>query len=232
MAIVAKLLPYGENIAVVLSDGSRFLALRTGTAFWKVPPNLNGLHTIKEMGSQLELVFENGDHVLAFPAVNMYYVGPNEEPYVPPPTPRFIWPFAPDPVYDPDDEFGPRPPLPFHNGKDFSGLVGASPGAPIIAMGAGTVVIAQTWNGDTDTSSLQSLGNYVRIDHGSGLMTGYAHGNSSPLVSVGQVVAQGEVLNYVGNTGFAFGAHLHLETWENGTRINPRDWMAAYALTA
>lgn len=210
---------------MILSDGSRYLAVY-GKGIWNVRTNPNKLNTIERYGNQLLLKFNNNAvRALAFKSTNLWYVGANPEPL-----PRFIWPFPPDPVADPDDEFGPRPPLPFHNGKDFSGLVGASYGAPIIAMGDGQVIISQIWNGDTDPSSLQSLGNYVRLSHGGGLLTGYAHMNDTPLVNFGDSVVQGQTLGYVGDTGYTFGAHLHLETWEDGVRINPRDWMSAYAI--
>jgi len=52
---------------------------------------------------------------------------------------------------------------------------------------------------------------------------------SSPPVSVGDVLTKQQNVGAVGDTGYSFGNHLHMETWENGTRINPRDWMASYA---
>lgn len=229
MAIVTKLQPYGNNLSVLFSDGSRLMAYES-QGVWYVPTgNANGLTRISEYGNQLALHFASGKKALAYPAVSLWYVGPNDEPI--PPTPRFIWPFKSDPwdtVPQDGGEYGDRSAwgLPFHNGIDFtySGIGGAE----VHVMGAGTVTISQTWDGTVGSGTLQDLGNYVRVDHGGGLWTGYAHFVNPPSVSVGQAVAQWDVLGYVGDTGFSFGNHLHMETWVGGTRINPRDWMAAY----
>lgn len=87
-----------------------------------------------------------------------------------------------------------------HNGVDF----GAPAGTPIYASAAGEVIISLSggWNG--------GYGNYVVVKHDNGTQTLYAH-NSSNAVSSGQVVAQGDVIGYVGSTGRSTGSHLHFE---------------------
>ncbi len=94
-----------------------------------------------------------------------------------------------------------------HEGID----IGGPEGAPIHAAGGGTVI----WAGDR-----HGYGNAVFIDHGSGVVTVYAH-QSKIGVSVGQHVGTGEVIGYVGHTGLAAGPHLHFEVRVNGTAYDP-----------
>lgn len=94
-----------------------------------------------------------------------------------------------------------------HKGVDLA----ADKGTPIYAVSGGTV----TYSGYD--------GNYgysVVIDHGNGLKTRYAHA-SALCVSKGKTVLQGEVIAYVGSTGYSTGNHLHFEVMVNGTRVNP-----------
>ena len=89
----------------------------------------------------------------------------------------------------------------YHSGTD----IAVPEGTPILAAADGTVTVANaldSWGG--------SYGYYVKLDHGSGLTTLYAH-CSSICVSVGQQVQAGEVIAYVGQTGRATGPHLHFE---------------------
>ena len=71
-----------------------------------------------------------------------------------------------------------------------------------------------------------SYGNYVMIYHGTDdqgntYATLYAHMNSTPPVSVGQSVSQGDVIGYVGTTGNSTGNHLHFQLLVNGTPVDP-----------
>lgn len=131
--------------------------------------------------------------------------------------PPFRWPF---PLGTVTSEFGPRPPLPYHNGIDF----GVAQGTPIPPVGRGTVSLVLVMDSE--------LGNYVRIDHGTvngvRLQTGYAHLQFPASWSSGQTITESDIVGLVGNTGFSTGAHLHLETWEGAARINPRIWMQRY----
>lgn len=94
-----------------------------------------------------------------------------------------------------------------HKGMDF----GAAYGSPIVAATDGTVDFAG-WHG--------GHGKYVRVNHGAGLATGYAH-MSRIVAKPGQRVSQGQVIGYVGSTGLSTGPHLHYEVYKNGTAINP-----------
>lgn len=89
----------------------------------------------------------------------------------------------------------------YHSGTD----IAVPEGTPILAAADGTVTVANatdSWGG--------SYGYYVKIDHGDGLTTLYAH-CSSICVTVGQQVQAGQVIAYVGHTGRATGSHLHFE---------------------
>lgn len=99
-----------------------------------------------------------------------------------------------------------------HAGIDLAG----SSGQPIAAAGAGTVILAQTYGG---------YGNTIVIDHGGGLTTLYAH-QSSLAVSNGQSVSTGDLIGYVGSTGFSTGPHLHFETREWGSPVDPMGYLS------
>lgn len=133
---------------------------------------------------------------------------------------RFIWPFSLDYV---TSEFGPRPPLPYHNGIDFS--YGGISGTAIPASHEGVVILR---------GSYSDWGNYTRIDCTpltgiSNSWTGYAHMNSPGIYAPGTMVSQGQTIGYVGNTGESTGPHLHFETATVGSRMNPRTFMDTFA---
>ena len=89
----------------------------------------------------------------------------------------------------------------YHSGTD----IAVPEGTPILAAADGTVTVANaldSWGG--------SYGYYVKLDHGDGLTTLYAH-CSSICVTAGQQVKAGEVIAYVGQTGRVTGPHLHFE---------------------
>lgn len=69
------------------------------------------------------------------------------------------------------------------------------------------------------------FGNFVRIDHGNGFITMYAHMRKNLLVKNGQIVKKGQRLGYMEDSGNAYGAHLHFEITKNGTRINPYEYL-------
>jgi hypothetical protein len=95
----------------------------------------------------------------------------------------------------------------WHLGTDFAAPAGSAVGA----MNAGVVRFA---------TSTFSYGNMVIVDHGEGIYSMYLH-MSKILVSVGQAVAQGQVLGLVGDTGFSTGDHLHISIKVNGVTVDP-----------
>jgi murein DD-endopeptidase MepM/ murein hydrolase activator NlpD len=92
-----------------------------------------------------------------------------------------------------------------------------SPGAPVYASASGTITFA----GGT---SCCSYGLYIVINHGNGLETAYAHLGSFA-VSQGEYVEQGQVIGYVGLTGYTTGYHLHFEVHLNGQIVNPLNYL-------
>jgi hypothetical protein len=98
-----------------------------------------------------------------------------------------------------------------HNGHP--GIdIDAPYGTPIHAAGNG-IVVSAGWDG--------GYGNFVLIDHGNGLVTGYGH-QSRIAVTRGQTVTQGEVIGYEGSTGYSTGPHVHFEVRINNVPHNPR----------
>ena len=98
-----------------------------------------------------------------------------------------------------------------HTGID----IGADYGDTVRAADGG-VVIHSDWMG--------GYGNAVIIDHGNGISTLYAH-NSQLLVSEGQSVAKGQAISRVGSTGYSTGPHLHFEVRQNGSPVNPLNFL-------
>lgn len=95
-----------------------------------------------------------------------------------------------------------------HWGMDFT-----SPrGTPIYAAGDGTVKRAD--------GGSEGYGKHIRIDHGYGYLTLYAH-LSKYNVTRGQKVKRGDLIGFVGSTGRSEAPHLHYEVWKDGDRINP-----------
>ncbi|WP_298944618.1 M23 family metallopeptidase [uncultured Microbacterium sp.] len=100
-----------------------------------------------------------------------------------------------------------------HRGIDFATNCGNS----IYAAASGRVIFA-AYSG--------SWGNYIKIDHGGGIVTGYAHIRAGGYaVGVGQSVSAGQVIAYVGSTGASSGCHLHFEVYSGGVRIDPAPFL-------
>ncbi len=95
----------------------------------------------------------------------------------------------------------------FHEGIDFM----ASPGTAIVAAAAGVVVASEHH---------PQYGNMIEVDHGTGLVTRYAH-CSRRLVKVGEVVMKGATIGEVGSSGRATGPHLHFEVRHRGVPQHP-----------
>jgi murein DD-endopeptidase MepM/ murein hydrolase activator NlpD len=99
----------------------------------------------------------------------------------------------------------------FHEGLDFP----ANEGTAILAAADGIVVAAER---------TPDYGNIVKIDHGAGLETRYAHA-SVILVKVGDRVVKGQKIAEVGSTGRSTGPHLHYEIRLNGNALDPRQYL-------
>jgi len=95
-----------------------------------------------------------------------------------------------------------------HRGMDFT----APKGTPVYASGDGVVKRAD--------NSASGYGKHIRIDHGYGYMTLYAH-LSKYNVKRRQKVKRGDLIGFVGSTGRSEAPHVHYEVWKEGQRINP-----------
>jgi murein DD-endopeptidase MepM/ murein hydrolase activator NlpD len=108
----------------------------------------------------------------------------------------------------------------YHNGKPTGayhrGLDLRSPmGTPVRATAAGIVRISKMY---------RLHGGTIGIDHGQGVTSLYIH-MSKLAVPEGTQVRQGDVVGYVGATGFATGPHLHWQISVNGVPVNPDEWL-------
>lgn len=101
----------------------------------------------------------------------------------------------------------------FHYGTDFA----ANSGTDVLAFSSGTVLTA---------GYDSSYGHNVKIDHGEGLVTLYAH-CSELLVSAGDEVSAGQKIAHVGASGLATGPHLHFELMKDGEYINPEYYLGS-----
>ena len=99
-----------------------------------------------------------------------------------------------------------------HTGIDFA----APAGTPILAAAGGVVASAEPH---------PEFGNVVRVDHGNGLSTLYAHA-SRFIVKTGDIIRKGQPIALVGATGRATGPHLHFEVRVNGVPQNPLKYLA------
>lgn len=100
--------------------------------------------------------------------------------------------------------------------SDHTGLdIAAKSGTDIKVVADGTVTCA---------SYKGSYGNIVKIDHGNGFETWYAH-TSKMYVRVGQQVKAGDVIAAVGSTGNSTGPHLHFEIRIDGEHVNPQTYL-------
>ncbi len=106
----------------------------------------------------------------------------------------------------------------FHNGID----IAAPKYTPIRAASAGKVVtVGRPYLAYGDTAVV------VIIAHGFNFSTLYGHLDDLhwPIVSVGQTVSAGQIIAYVGMTGFTTGPHLHFMTIANGRAVNPMGYL-------
>lgn len=96
----------------------------------------------------------------------------------------------------------------------------------VVAHSDGKIVFCQDGYGNMKGSTGNaSYGNCVKIDHGNGYCTLYAHMLKGLSVKNGDSVKKGQKLGYMSDSGNAYGGHLHFEVWKNGTRINPTEYL-------
>ncbi|HEV2261298.1 MAG TPA: M23 family metallopeptidase, partial [Candidatus Rubrimentiphilum sp.] len=100
----------------------------------------------------------------------------------------------------------------FHQGLD----IAAATGTTVTAAASGTVISAGWYGG---------YGNYILIDHGGGMSTGYGH-LSQIFVSNGQTVQKGQAIGAVGSTGASTGPHLHFEVRMHGKPVDPAKYLS------
>ena len=98
-----------------------------------------------------------------------------------------------------------------HGGTDF----GADFGTPISSTNAGTIVMSGRY---------RTRGNLVVVDHGAGIMSLYGH-MQEIAAALGEPVAAGAVIGYVGSTGLSTGAHLHWELSVSGVLVDGLRWL-------
>ncbi len=152
----------------------------------------------------------------------------NNTEYVPEPDPTpagysetgFIWPVPTVRNVPDSDGYGERWFEEENRWDNHKGIDITKPGCggeAVVASAGGTVIQA----GDRN----DGYGECVVIDHGDGLCTRYAH-NRSVAVSVGDKVTQGQVISYIGQTGWATGDHCHFEVRRDGAPVDPFNYVS------
>ena len=96
----------------------------------------------------------------------------------------------------------------------------------IIAHTDGTVNFYQDGRyNDHNTRGNDTYGNCIKINHGNGYETLYAHMEKGLKVKNGQYVKKGQIIGYMGNSGNSYGGHLHFEVRKNGVLIDPSSYL-------
>lgn len=112
----------------------------------------------------------------------------------------------------------------YHKAIDIGG--GREGQTNIIAAADGIVTVINTGCVAGNKACGGRLGNYVKIEHGDGIVTRYGH-LYSVSVSTGQEVKQGQVIGKMGNTGNSTGPHLDFQVLDHGTAVNPLNYVSA-----
>lgn len=96
----------------------------------------------------------------------------------------------------------------------------------VVAHSDGKVIFCQDgYNNMKGSTGNASYGNCVKIDHGNGYATLYAHMQKGLLVKNGDYVKKGQRLGYMSDSGNAYGGHLHFEVWKDENRIDPTEYL-------
>ena len=166
----------------------------------------NVTYDIVKINNRLEEKIQIDEEIISNPVNEVVAIGTKAKPKTAP-TGKFIRPYYGVVTSRYGSRWGRN-----HNGIDYGGRVGD----PVKAADGGTVSFAGWDNG--------GYGKLIKINHGNGKVTYYAHLNSIN-VSVGQKVAQGQLIGKVGNTGRSTGPHLHFEIRINGKPVNPSNYV-------
>lgn len=180
--------------------------------------------TLQPFGNSFLLTMDDGVKHVALPTNGVLWVfttGSGGGGPVDPPDPvgGFKWPFDPSVMTTYNK----------HSGGDFAGnSVGDD--APVKCIGPGVVQAVYRYDGNTtgmgeNVGAAEPIwrGNCVVVNHGviggHEVWSLYAHLRYSPPVNEGDTVTGGQVIGNVGNSGYSFGAHLHLEAIYDGQRL-------------
>lgn len=120
---------------------------------------------------------------------------------------NFLWPVVNGALWQGFRSMGGR-----HRALDIGGRCGA----PIRAAHGG--IVAYSDNG------MSGMGNVIVLVHPGGWVTAYGHAKKT-LVPAGAVVRRGQSIAQVGDTGVAYGCHVHFIAYQNGTRLDPQPMM-------
>ncbi len=205
---------------ILLEDGSgqsvRYLEKESEQAEW-VPQMTYSFEVADAAYDELTMDVRYGNASYCYPLTPLL---PEKAPLPVEPLPEgkadipegteMIWPVESDQI---NNSFGDRAKpggegVVTHTGVDIGGM---EKGTPVYAAGKGTVKEAGFNAQD---------GNFIRIDHGNGQETFYAHCEKL-LVKIGDAVELGQTIATVGSTGMSTGPHLHFEFWVNGVAQNP-----------
>ena len=204
------------------SSGTRATAGRTVAADISVLPYgtqiiiNNHIYTVEDTGgaitgNHIDLYYDTHEEAVAFgkQQLNVYLVlSDGEVSIYTAQNAMFVWPVSGR--YYVTSVYGKRWGT-FHSGIDLD----APTGTPILAGANGKVKAA----GYSD-----SMGNYVRLEHGEGIETIYMH-NSTLAVKTGDKVSAGQVIAYSGSTGDSTGPHCHFGVYIDGQRVNPAPFL-------
>jgi murein DD-endopeptidase MepM/ murein hydrolase activator NlpD len=149
---------------------------------------------------ELTLLFET-----AAPVTEVVYWG--REGFIPPINAELTSPFGAVRIFNDSYQS-------IHTGWDFQATIGQ----PMVASASGRVVLE---------GHIPLRGNYILIDHGRGVYSGYAHLSVS-YVTTGQAVTTGQLLGLVGTTGRSSSAHAHFEFIVNGEWVDAADFIQMY----
>lgn len=114
-----------------------------------------------------------------------------------------------------------------HNGIDLiNGLIDVPPCSDtIVAAENGEIISVMNSVKGVDTQ-VNTAGNYVKIKHNEHTSTRYLHMEYGTVsVKIGDKIAKGTPIGFMGNTGYSAGVHLHFEIWRDGVRVDPLPYL-------